>query len=78
MSVNEISGQIIDPYIVGATVCCDKNTNHVCDSDEVSVLSETMVLMYLKIVAANANIAVGGFDSVTNIQNNLQKVVFNN
>ena len=35
----EITGVVIDPYIVGAQVCCDKNSNNACDSDEVTAIT---------------------------------------
>ena len=73
----QISGQIIDPYIVGATVCCDKNRNHLCDTDEVSATSNATGNYSFQDSCPNNStiIAVGGTDSVTNIENNLQKAI---
>ena len=71
----EISGIVIDPYIVGATVCCDKNNNNSCDYNEVSA-STTSVGSYSFKDTCEIDapiIALGGVDSVTEKQIRFKK-----
>ena len=52
----QISGIISDPYIAGATVCCDSNSNDQCDNDEVSVISDIEFKLFISSFTAISKI----------------------
>ena len=77
-TTTEITGIVIDPYIVGATVCCDLNSNDTCDSDEPSSITASDGTYTLSSDCSDDLniIAVGGIDSVTEVENSIQKSLY--
>ena len=74
----QISGIISDPYIAGATVCCDSNNNDQCDINEVSVISDQDGYYELTDECSynDTLLALGGVDVVTGELNIIQKSIY--